>query len=341
MLLGFDAGYYKVKSVHSNNDGSNRKNFDFVSQVGTPDKSMFSIGGNNNDIVTWGEKSFAVGETALNHSALNSRTESWDWFSSDSYLALYYSALSKVTKASRFDARIVTGLPVSFYESGKDTMKDILSGDHSFTMDGRDSQRVNSIVKVIPQPMGTTLNYILSNTGAINPVSKFDESFGIKSRQNIEITVIDIGSNTLNVIKTKGTSIVGQPKSVSNEGVWRVVKWLSQELDRKLPGHNLTDNQVNVALQEKQLIYNGIQDISEIVDQILQQYSNHIVSLVSTIDPDIKKSQIVLISGGGAYLIGKQLLKVYKNGWVIDNPELSNSYGYWKLAKYWELNDGK
>ena len=126
--VGLDLGYANVKVVTEKN------RFSFPSAVGTPDQGKFdALGSSNSETVRVGENWYNVGSKAVEQSIFTGHSEERGWFSSPEYTALLYSALLQIAgdKKSITIEKLITGLPVAFYEKDKGKLKEILVGKHA------------------------------------------------------------------------------------------------------------------------------------------------------------------------------------------------------------------
>ena len=104
--IGIDVGYGYTKFVAPGGSGV------FPTLAGSVNRSVFSFGGDENEIVVSVDgREFMVGDAAINLSRHIDRWEHQAWFSTPQYKA--YVAAALVLARARGNVQIVTGLPLS------------------------------------------------------------------------------------------------------------------------------------------------------------------------------------------------------------------------------------
>jgi len=105
-----------------------------------------------------------VGAEAVRQSRFLQRREDRRWTESDEWYSLAMAALTELTSATLAELRIVTGLPVAFFQGDKVAVRDRLLGEHRPQREGRRAQTLRvTDAHVIPQPFGALLAVTLGD----------------------------------------------------------------------------------------------------------------------------------------------------------------------------------
>lgn len=320
MITALDLGYNATKYEHE------KRHDQFPSAVGTPDRAQFSLNGSGNGIILTEPFNLLVGEEAVTQSRFLNRREDRRWIESDDWLALVYAALTEITTAHFAQFDIVTGLPVAFYDD-KQTIIDRLTGEHRIRREGRDAQtlRVNN-VRVIPQPFGTLLAQVLDARGQIVDAQLARGTTG----------VIDVGGKTCNLLSaTKLTEISRETASV-NVGGWTLVRSVRQWLSTNAPGlDDLRDHQIAAAIQAREIRAYGqpVAEFPAVVDALAEDLAGQIVAEATQLWNGGAILDAILITGGGALLLGDHIRNHWPHAQVVADPVYANVTGYYRLAQ--------
>jgi len=317
MKIGIDIGYSQTKAQ------ADSRRVSFASVVGTPDKARFSLADQNGQITLSANGiTHLIGEAAITQSRFVNRREDRNWIESDEYYFLFLAALSELTTAS-IDAQIVTGLPVAYF-ADRPKLLVKLNGTHRLQRDGRNSQTVNSKVAVIPQPFGTLASEALNNAGQITDNIIADGRIG----------VIDVGGKTTNLLSVEKLAEVGRETASVNLGAWDIVRRVRNYLADVCPELDLRDHQINDAIQARQIRYFGDPvNLSHVVNDTIAEMANQVIAEAGQLWNGGAALDAILITGGGAHLLGPQLIRHYRHARIVENPVYANSIGYWKLAQ--------
>lgn len=320
MNSGIDIGYDSTKVVTENRPSR------FPSIVGTPEQGRFSLNGSHKDVIlTVNGRKQLIGEGAIHQSRFINRREDRRWIESDEYYSLMLAAFSELTPATFAEMRIVTGLPVSFWQQDMETLKSRFMGDHRIEREGRKNQtiRVTSCV-VIPQPFGP-LAY-----------ATFNERGEIQDRELAEgrIGVIVVGGKTTELLSVNKLSEIGKETASVDVGGWDVVRGMRDYLADRCPELDLNDHEIVEAIKSKEVKYYGeTVSLTEPLNEITQPLSNQIIAEASKLWNSGARLDTILAAGGGVHLLGRRFVQHYKHTRVIENPVYSTALGYWKLAQ--------
>jgi PRTRC genetic system protein D len=317
MNIGTDLGYYRTKAMCED------RYADFLSIVGTPDKSRFSLN-NHNAITLIKPNHVQVGEAAVNQSRFLNRREDRRWIESDEYLNLFYAAMSELTTATRANLLMVTGLPVAFFDD-RETVKSRFLGTHTIQREDRHAQTLTvTACHVIPQPFGTLLSVVLDDNGRI-----VDNRLATG-----EVGVIDIGGKTTNLLSVSSLSEISRETASINAGGWDLVRSARAHLAQECPDLDLRDHQIADAIIEKEIRYYGEPiDIGNFVDAETGYLGSQIVAQATQLWNSGAGLDAILITGGGAMLLCDYIERHFPHATVVGDPAFANAFGYWKFAQ--------
>jgi len=318
MNIGLDVGYSATKAI------SGERRINLPSIVGTPDRARFALSDSDNMVLTLPSgKVYQVGRAAVLQSRFVDRQEDRNWIQSEAYYALMLAALTELTPAT-VDTIVVSGLPVAFY-GDKDTLRNILLGEHRVTREGRRAQlfRITE-ARVIPQPFGTLLAMALDNNGRISEQSLATGSVG----------VIDCGGKTTNLLSVHRLAEISRETASVNLGAWDVVRAVGNWLTDNCPGLDLRDHQLMDAIIARSALYCGEPvDLHEIVAETLQPMAEQVLAQAGQLWNGAAGLAAIMVTGGGALLLGPQIKARFRHARIVDDPVFANALGYWKFAQ--------
>jgi plasmid segregation protein ParM len=318
MNIGVDIGYSATKAV----SGDRRVNF--PSAVGTPDKARFSLNGTESSIVLVEPDHVQVGEGAIAQSRFLPRREDRRWVESDQWYTLFLAAMTELTSAKRAELRIVTGLPVAFY-GDRQAVRDRLLGGHRAQREGRNAQALTvTDVRVIPQPFGALLAATLDDKGRITDAELATGAVG----------VVDVGGKTTNLLSVNRLSEIGRETASVNVGAWEAVRGLRGWLDTHCPDLELRDHQVIDAIIARLVRYYGEPvDLAGAVDDILEPLAAQVIAEATHLWNGGAGLDAILVSGGGALLLGRYVKRHFRHARVVSEPVFANALGFWRFAQ--------
>lgn len=319
MNLGLDIGYSDTKAV------SDRIQSVFSSVAGTPDESDFAFS-ENGAIVLASPDYVLVGAAAVRKSRHAPRWEDRDWIKTDEYYYLFLIALTEITKASSADLWIVTGLPVAFY-GDRDILREILIGEHRPQRKDRWTQvfRVKD-VRVIPQPFGCLLSEALNDRGEIANADLL----------NGEVGIIDVGGKTTNLLSVSEASEVRPETASVSKGAWDVVRavadWLTANTKLQPRDHQIVDHIKGVKLLKER---GEALDLDPVINVELGPMAKDVIAKATQLWNGGDALDAILVSGGGAHLIGDAIKKRFPHARVVKgDPVYANALGYWRFAQH-------
>ncbi len=319
MNIGLDVGYSAVKAIAGN------RRVTFPSVVGTPDKARFSLNrADTGDIILMEPAHVLVGAGAVVQSRHLKRREDRGWIESTEWYHLALAAFTELTTATSVELRIVTGLPVAFY-SDKDRVRDRLLGEHRTTRDGRRAQSLKIVdCRVTLQPFGALLAEALDDRGRI---ADQDLATGF-------VGVIDIGGKTTNLLSVYRLSEIGRETASVSVGVWSVARAVKDYLADRCPDLELRDHQVLNAIMARQVKYFGEPvDLDRVVDAALSPMAEQVVAEATQLWNGAAGLDVILVTGGGALLLGQAIKAHFRHARVVSDPVFANALGFWRLAQ--------
>ncbi|MBN2390989.1 MAG: ParM/StbA family protein [Anaerolineae bacterium] len=321
MQTGIDIGYNATKAVAA------QRRATFPSAVGTPDRARFSLNGKGEDaLVLVAPAHVLVGAEAIHQSRFLHRREDRGWIQSDEWLTLFLAALTELTSGTAVDVDVVTGLPVAFY-TDKALVQERLLGEHRVQREGRRGQVLRvANVRVIPQPFGSLLAEVLDDRGQIRRNDLAQAAVGL----------IDIGGKTCNLLSVNRLAEIGRETASVNVGGWTLVRAVRQWLSQHYPGlDDLRDHPLAAAIQQRNLRYYGepIAEFAAVVDDLAADLTQQILSEASHLWNGGATLDALLITGGGALLLGDHIRQHWPHAQIVAEPVYGNAVGYWKLAR--------
>jgi plasmid segregation protein ParM len=318
MNIGLDVGYSAVKAV----SGGDRRAL-FPAVVGTPDKARFSLDGSQT-VVMLQPDHVQVGEGAIQQSRFVHRREDRAWVESSEWYTLALAALTEMTEATIVEMRVVTGLPVAFYDD-KTAVRDRLLGEHRPQREGRRAQTMRvTDCRVIPQPFGCLLAAALDDRGRIANEPLATGAVGI----------IDIGGKTTNMLSVNRLSEISTETDSASVGAWDAVRAVRSWLTTNCPNLDLRDHQIVDAITSRTVKYYGEPvSLAGIVDETLERLANEVLAVASQLWNGGAALDAILVSGGGALLLGPRIRAHFRHAHVVDEPVFANALGFWRFAQ--------
>lgn len=320
MYGGFDIGYNDTKVK------ARERLVRFASAIGTPDKARFSLNGaSEHAIILTSPVNVMVGEEAVNQSRFLNRREDRRWIESQDWLTLFLAAVTELTPAS-VQLDLVTGLPVAYYDD-KEKAVERLIGEHRVQREGRNAQTVTvRNVRCIPQPFGTLLAEVLNDDGQIiNPTL---------ARGNIG--VIDIGGKTCNLLSVNKLTEIARETASVNVGGWTLVRAVRDWLSREQPGlDDLRDHQIAEAIKARSIRAYGetVTAFPQVIAEMGAELAAQIIAQASQLWNGAAILDAILVTGGGALLLGDAIKAHWKHARIVSDPVFANATGYYRLAR--------
>jgi len=319
-IIGLDIGYANVKVFTAG------KRIIFPSVIGTGETSSSKISGTDSAMqIKYEDKTYNVGDSAIGgKSRFSERKETREWYMERDYKILFQAALSELGAPD--DVVIVTGLPVAFYVKDKDAVKEIMQGVHHIYRVGRPVFSVNvEKCLVTPQPMGSLSDYGINDEGSIN-----------NSDVMGEVGIIDIGGKTTNILHASKMSDVVPSTNSFDIGGWDIVRALKERVSEL---YEFDDHEIADAIRNGSIFYRGAEiNLEDELAEILDPVTDKIVAEALQLWSGAARLRTILISGGGANLIGYRIkAKIpHSNIKIMEDSTFANARGYYKMGLLWE-----
>jgi hypothetical protein len=243
------------------------------------------------------------------------------------YYNLFLAVLTELTTATRVELRIVTGLPVAFYDD-KATLRNLLLGEHRPQRQDRSAQLFRVVeCRVIPQPFGCLLAEALDDRGNVVNGIYMTGTCG----------VIDCGGKTTNLLSVDRLSEVARESASVNVGAWEAVRAVKDWLNARYPdrAEKIRDHQVIDAIITKGLKNKGQPvDLAPVLDDILAPMAEQVISEATQLWGAGGALDAILVSGGGALLLGRYIQQAFEHARVVTEPVFANALGYWRFAQH-------
>jgi hypothetical protein len=342
-LVGLDVGFGETKVVSSAN-----KEIVFPSAVERGNKSTsgtLKLDHIDLDslIVTTDNGTFHVGKQAMKINRMqtvSSRTLIRDRAEDERFRVLFQTAvaLSLPDQSGEYDVYIVTGLPNDDYKRRiKDKLEAFITGDFTveFHLDRERSikKKVHIVDKsIIRQPEGSIMN----NHFAFHPETLMTPTKDFKGR----VGVIDIGHYTTDYALFEGGVIIENDDIngstvATNEMYKKLKRHLSNYFDELGLEYEAPDEDLDIAVRTKKVTFMGEHDVSRQVEMAAREVAASIAkSVLDTWGQQANRQEAILLTGGGANIFAEYLKEEFEdrrvqNFIVIDNPQLSNVYGFY------------
>lgn len=322
ITCGLDIGYYATKLVAF---GDKKIERSFPSIIGTPDSSKFAAMPEKNFTISENGTQWLVGKEAIEQSRFTFRREDRSWIESEQWRMLFLAALSEITDKPAEKMILVTGLPVSFFRVDREKVKSIVLGEHKFQRGNRNEQKIEVVdCRIMPQPFGSLFNETLDGNGKI-----------ANSEMLEPVGIIDVGSKTTNFLLAKDLRDIS-PKTVSiDKGGWDVARSLQEKVleDDRFGDVDYSDHEWVDAVINKYFWYGNTKiDITDILAEITKEFANEVIAASTQMWGNGRSVRQILITGGGALLIGEWLVGHFPHARILKESWLSNARGYHKFA---------
>lgn len=323
--LGLDVGFGDVKLVHIQ-DGR-PLTVTFPSILGRAEdraRANLGLGGRRQRIqrLEYGGQTYFVGDGAIVESRLTAARQDSERIGSVEERVLMLAAL---VRAGIADALIVTGLPVLWWDRRRDLVRS-WQGEHQVIADGRPQTITVREVRPVWQPLGSFYAYFLADSGAARVGEDVLRSgFG----------VVDIGFNTTDLSGVYNLEPVAKWSGGVRVGVRDALDIISAELEARY-GVRRPLAELAVALRTRQpiQIYRDRVELDGLATSALTSLAEDIRGQATRQWSQADRFHTVLITGGGAALVGKALKEAFPcNAEILPDPALANACGFARFAQ--------
>jgi plasmid segregation protein ParM len=304
-MIGLDIGFGDVKYV------TQEKLSKYPSAIAYAPQGGVFLGSHADSAkaYSYNSKNFIVGEQAI-YDALPTRDIN--------FLIEYAPVFIAHTRGMVSFNTLCVGLPLGYYSKAAE-FKRTLS---NFIVDGIEH---NYEVNVLPQGLGVLFDYIFDDQGRkINNVS--------------DCLVVDVGFNTVDILAyVSKKAVSAQSGMLEGQGICAITNEISKYINQKYKD-TITDQETKEVLRSRAYKrYGQIDDLSAFITEITQQYAHRLLShITQRWDSLLKRSEKILIAGGGAYYLNGHIPSQYKNMVEIVRPngsEYANAAGFYKYLR--------
>jgi plasmid segregation protein ParM len=146
--------------------------------------------------------------------------------------------------------------------------------------------------------------------------------------------VIDVGGKTTNLLSVNRLSEIGRETASVSVGAWDVARAMRVYLDDHCPDLELRDHQVMEAIIAKRVKYFGEPvDLGPMVDAALAPMAEQVIAQATQLWNGAATLDAILVTGGGALLLGPALKAHFRHARVVNDPVFANARGFWRLAQ--------
>ncbi len=335
-VLGIDIGFGFIKAT-------NGKEFlMFKSLLGEAAEIPFRAGFANSSFtenlhVTIDDQTFFVGDFAERQSGVRQSTLDQE------VLIQEFAKVFALTAAGIFSEKyvplnVVSGLPVSYFSQYKESFVDELLGHHTIAYHKADGSKVTrriniNRIRMIPQPVGSILNLLMSDRGKIVE----------KDLAKRKIGVIDVGFKTTDFVIFDRLQFVNRGSRTMDKGISDAFRTIANNIKKKVDVGPELYRLFDPVSEGKIKIRGETMDISEARDHVYAQAAGEIADEINQLWADDWDMDTVVLTGGGGKELAKHLQPLIA-GNVVAVPEdldarLNNVQGYLKFARHlWSRN---
>jgi plasmid segregation protein ParM len=278
------------------------------------------------------DTSYFIGELAERQSTSRSFTLDQTQFISASSRILVLGALSKLVQEDA-TIKLVVGLPIGHYRQFKAELGKLLKATHEFSSTNAQGETSNlkitvESVRVLPQPVGTVMDSLLSALGHPQNKQVASEKIGI----------IDVGFRTSDyTISDKGRYSERGSLTTKN-GISRAFTKIATKL-KEACGIDIEIYRLFNAIDTGSIKVRGKSyDLKAITDQAFKQLATQISTDANSLWVDDWDMDAIMITGGGGAVLAPYIVKNLE-GVVIPvktdiDYRLQNVRGYYKFGLY-------
>lgn len=218
--------------------------------------------------------------------------------------------------------QLVTGLPIDYFFTQKEAVEDMIARFNStnyYTLDVYGENRITAKPtirkhKVVPQPLGSAMDYLLDNDGKFNNVNDARK----------RILIIDPGYYTLDLLVLDAMEINKascSPPGLGIDTAYRLLQQYLKEYTGNAPARYELDECVRTGE------YNAY-DIRPLIEKAFKALAQQIQLEIEGLNMNYHTA---LITGGVANLVA-DFLDV-PNKIILNDPQLANVRGYEKMGR--------
>jgi PRTRC genetic system protein D len=317
---GIDVGFGDTKLAW--HEDSRVRTLAFPSVLGHAEsrvQASIGLGGSRkaHHVIEYDGQSYFVGEASILESRMPASRQDADRIGSVEERVLMLSALAQAGIA---EALLVTGLPVLWWDRRRDLVRS-WTGQHLITVDGKIRTITISEVKPVWQPLGTFYAHFLDQDGkALADEATLRAGYGI----------VDVGMNTTDFCGLQNLRPVSRWTSGIRVGVRDALGIIADDIEARYSVRRPIA-EIGLALRThgEIQVFRDRYTLEDHATQALHSLADQIVGEVTTLWDQADRFNTVLITGGGAALVGKAVKAAFpRNAEIVPSPAMANALGF-------------
>lgn len=346
MEISIDMGFGYVKAVAGN------RQVIVPSVAGEAPQLAYAQFGEERSEIETQDGFFLIGDSARLHSMQARNNLDKGWVLTDEYYALCMFAITELTRSSRVEISLTTGLPYSDYMANDKSLSRqlaaALQGEQIVKRRGKTqhlfiNQSRERKLLVVPQNYGGAFFHLFDSNGNLALPNKGQASIGCL---NIGANTIELGQFIVD-LSTRRFNWIGKQSSSFRGGILSVLPGLRDLLANQFQGETWEDYELFDILQTGQTkLYSHNYPLNGIVNEVLAPFHQKIYSLCADNWSEVKgrltklsRLDMLTVSGGGAHIVAPFLQQQpgYKELVVVSaDPQWDTVRGYERFRKAYD-----
>lgn len=324
--IGIDIGYGDAKLARPTATGR-IVTLTFPAILGraeTRARTDVGLGGKQKRIQTieYASQTYFVGEGAIIESRLTTTRQDETRIGSTEERILMLAALARAKITS---ALVVTGLPVLWWNHQKKLVKS-WRGRHDLIVDGKKQTIIVHEVRPVWQPLGSFYAHFLRNDGTTHAdETTLRSGFGI----------IDVGLNTTDLTGLHDLRPVERWTAGVRAGIRDALEVISADIEKRYQvRRDIIELAIDLRRTGTTKIYQDQYEMSTVATSALESLAQKIVSEATRQWSQGDRFHTILITGGGAALVGEHINAAFpRNAEILRRPGEANAVGFAKFAQ--------
>ncbi|VFM94925.1 MAG: plasmid segregation actin-type ATPase ParM [Candidatus Kentron sp. G] len=331
-ILGIDIGFGFTKATNGKDSVVFKSIFGEAAQIQFRDQLLDQVGPESYLHLEVDGTPYFVGELAERQSNVCSFTLDHSQFVESFAKTMALGAMASLMPESA-SVRVVTGLPVGYYQNQRDRLAGLLRGRHDIVHINPKGKRrelaINVVqVRVIPQPFGTLLDNMLSDVVEIS-----DKRFA-----QGKVGVIDVGFRTSDYTIADATKYSERGSHTTDSGIAQGFALIANKL-REATGVNVELYRLYDAVARGSIKIRGkTMDLTKLTEEVFTKLASAIATEVDRLWSEDWDVDLIVITGGGGAVLAPYLQPLLQGEVLtVDTSKdlrLQNVRGYWKYAKH-------
>ncbi|MBN1658280.1 MAG: ParM/StbA family protein [Anaerolineae bacterium] len=325
--VGIDVGFGDVKLAYFS-EGVHTLNFPAVlGRAEDPTRGRglsLGLGSHHRraQTIQYDGRSYFVGHEVIIESRLAGSLQNAERIGSVEERVLMLAALAR---AGINDALVVTGLPVLWWDRRKSLVRS-WQGEHEILVNGKSQTILVREVRPVWQPLGSFYARFLADDGTSQAEEQtLRAGFGL----------IDIGFNTTDLSGIHNLQPIPRWSGGVRVGVRDALDVINADIETRY-GVRRPLTEIAAVLQKGQTlaIYRDTLDLSALGASALASLAQEIVGEATRQWGQADRFHTVLITGGGAALVGKSVAAAFpRNAEILLQPAMANALGFARFAQ--------